>query len=641
MLHRTPAKEELVIPLLECATQESTRIEAYPSNNEPLDIEPMNLAQNILQWESNDDFESDSPASKNDGHDAFIHSQSSQPTHIDNPTIYPERPTSPKEHQFIPLELKLRSSPLKKIPTPEVSNSAKFPWLLKEIANQQQLLSTHSGTEIDESIPVRFYAWLASTIKAAKILAQSRDRGVQKKRNIISLRDVKVALEMQSVDFGALQGSVKVSKKFFGKSVGVWSVPESDLQLNHQVIEVKRYSTGHFSLLEKNKFVSGFEIYGRDWRAIALYIKSRSWRQVYSYARRYISCLERRSQPLPPKALESGSFYTLDGKPKNAPRAVKVNYLLNKNPEFDSDEKLKFVEAIEEFGTDWQRIAKLVGTRNAKQVRDYSMIYFLEQRGKSQVPKETISENLSRSQYHYNLSPLIPIMIPSPRATKSNFSAAECLLFQKGLELYGRDWPAITKIVKTRDGKALRLYAARYFLHLFRSGIPLPAKVIETGVAYTLSGKPWQSHSKTSILYRNYSAGLYTSIPEPPLLLNTNIGPIEQYLLTPKTPNIHPISLSVVKDETVNESIPDNIEVALHGTLIEPIPDIEVARTLLEIHTGPVNITRSPTKAKILIPRRKPRISLKTRPQNLQSRNMRRSKNTNLSEDRITNSDSE
>ncbi|KAJ2357677.1 hypothetical protein GGF43_001311 [Coemansia sp. RSA 2618] len=59
--------------------------------------------------------------------------------------------------------------------------------------------------------------------------------------------------------------------------------------------------------------------------------------------------------------------------------------------------------------------------------------------------------------------------------------------FNEGLELFGRSWSGISEHVVTRDPKSIRSHAQKYFIKLFRDGIPLPAKVRESGEGYTLS----------------------------------------------------------------------------------------------------------------------------------------------------------
>ncbi|KAJ2908065.1 hypothetical protein GGI21_003258, partial [Coemansia aciculifera] len=74
-------------------------------------------------------------------------------------------------------------------------------------------------------------------------------------------------------------------------------------------------------------------------------------------------------------------------------------------------------------------------------------------------------------------------------------------LFNEGLELFGRSWSEISGHVITRDAKSIRSHAQKYFIKLFRDKMPLPAKVMESGEGYTLSGRPLDPNSAAARPY--------------------------------------------------------------------------------------------------------------------------------------------
>ena len=82
--------------------------------------------------------------------------------------------------------------------------------------------------------------------------------------------------------------------------------------------------------------------------------------------------------------------------------------------------------------------------------------------------------------------------------------------FLEGLELYGRDWGKLSAHVGTRDRNSVRSHTQKYFLRLYRSGTPLPAKVLESGAGYTLSGKPLDPNSAAARPY------MQSSVPHAP-----------------------------------------------------------------------------------------------------------------------------
>ncbi|KAJ1799665.1 hypothetical protein LPJ59_001670 [Coemansia sp. RSA 2399] len=81
-------------------------------------------------------------------------------------------------------------------------------------------------------------------------------------------------------------------------------------------------------------------------------------------------------------------------------------------------------------------------------------------------------------------------------------------MFYRGLELYGRSWGEISEHVGTRDPKSIRSHAQKYFIKLFRDSIPLPAKVLESGEGYTLSGRPLDPNSAAARPYLQHTMQL-------------------------------------------------------------------------------------------------------------------------------------
>lgn len=81
------------------------------------------------------------------------------------------------------------------------------------------------------------------------------------------------------------------------------------------------------------------------------------------------------------------------------------------------------------------------------------------------------------------------------------FTDLEIEKFKAGLELFGRDWQSLSKYVETRDSNACKSHAQKYFIKLFRDQIALPAKVVESGSGYTLSGKELDPESAAAKPY--------------------------------------------------------------------------------------------------------------------------------------------
>ena len=76
------------------------------------------------------------------------------------------------------------------------------------------------------------------------------------------------------------------------------------------------FTSGPWSLEEHDRFVEALNLHGRDWSAVTVYIgTNRKQSSIRSHAQRYFMILYNDGQPLPSKVLESGSGYTLSGKP--------------------------------------------------------------------------------------------------------------------------------------------------------------------------------------------------------------------------------------------------------------------------------------------------------------------------------------
>ncbi|KAJ2722386.1 hypothetical protein GGI07_003348 [Coemansia sp. Benny D115] len=96
------------------------------------------------------------------------------------------------------------------------------------------------------------------------------------------------------------------------------------------------------------------------------------------------------------------------------------------------------------------------------------------------------------------------------------YTDEEEIKFNEGLELYGRAWGDISAHVVTRDAKSIRSHAQKYFIKLFRDKLPLPAKVLESGDGYTLSGKPLDPNSAAARPYLQHVMQLDPPAPRAP-----------------------------------------------------------------------------------------------------------------------------
>jgi hypothetical protein len=63
----------------------------------------------------------------------------------------------------------------------------------------------------------------------------------------------------------------------------------------------------------------------------------------------------------------------------------------------------------------------------------------------------------------------------------------------------------LVEFIGTRNCDAVKSHAQKHFIKLFRLGLPLPPKVVETGAGYTLSGSPLDPESAAAKPYLSRS----------------------------------------------------------------------------------------------------------------------------------------
>uniref|UniRef100_A0A7S1TEP4 Uncharacterized protein n=1 Tax=Compsopogon caeruleus TaxID=31354 RepID=A0A7S1TEP4_9RHOD len=143
--------------------------------------------------------------------------------------------------------------------------------------------------------------------------------------------------------------------------------------------------------------------------------------------------------------------------------------------------------------------------------------------------------------------------------------------FLEALERFGRDWKACAAFIGTRTDEGVRSHAQKYFIKLFRAGMPLPQKVQETGTGYTLSGNPLNPKSKAAL---DYLARKPRSLPA------SKVGP---WLTTQEENNFEP-PLAPGKQADAERTVQNKTDVnARRRPRIMPLPmDLGPAHTQAE-----------------------------------------------------------
>ncbi|KAI7903590.1 uncharacterized protein BX663DRAFT_507009 [Cokeromyces recurvatus] len=87
------------------------------------------------------------------------------------------------------------------------------------------------------------------------------------------------------------------------------------------------YNTGAYTDLEEQRFIEGLELFGRDWTKLQSHVGTRDGTSIRSHAQKHFIKMYRDQIPLPPKVLETGSGYTLSGKPLDPNSSAAKPYL--------------------------------------------------------------------------------------------------------------------------------------------------------------------------------------------------------------------------------------------------------------------------------------------------------------------------
>ncbi|GJD09915.1 NADH-cytochrome b5 reductase 1 [Galdieria sulphuraria] len=87
------------------------------------------------------------------------------------------------------------------------------------------------------------------------------------------------------------------------------------------------------------------------------------------------------------------------------------------------------------------------------------------------------------------------------RKAPSKWTEEEEKRFLEALNLFGRDWQKCAEYMGTRDANNFRSHAQKYFIRLYKQGLPVPPKVAESGQGHTLSGKPLDPNSAAARCY--------------------------------------------------------------------------------------------------------------------------------------------
>ncbi|KAG0261689.1 hypothetical protein BG011_000785 [Mortierella polycephala] len=122
------------------------------------------------------------------------------------------------------------------------------------------------------------------------------------------------------------------------------------------------------------------------------------------------------------------------------------------------------------------------------------------------VPQQTLKNESSTPTASQKTSPAVAskskkVKENAPGMNTGVYSEEEERAFVEALDIFGRNWRSVEEHVKTRDSNSIRSHAQKHFIKLFRDNIPLPAKILESGPGYTLSGNDLDPYSAAARPY--------------------------------------------------------------------------------------------------------------------------------------------
>ncbi|KAJ2963594.1 hypothetical protein NQZ79_g1454 [Umbelopsis isabellina] len=117
------------------------------------------------------------------------------------------------------------------------------------------------------------------------------------------------------------------------------------------------------------------------------------------------------------------------------------------------------------------------------------------------APKDGETADVDAAPVHFEKKEKKPKKPLAEGMKTGTYDDDEEARFLEGLEMFGRDWSKLAAHIATRDPNSIRSHAQKHFIKLYRDNIPLPDKVKETGLGYTLSGKELDPNSAAAKPY--------------------------------------------------------------------------------------------------------------------------------------------
>jgi len=203
---------------------------------------------------------------------------------------------------------------------------------------------------------------------------------------------------------------------------------------------------------EHERFVFAFTQYGRKWRKVAEYVRTKTREQTKTHGRSYVKQLEREGKAVPP--LEKAGATDLHWTP---------------------EEEERLVAGLRIHGRRWKKVAKHVGTKTHQQTKskgEYNLKQ-LELAAEKTFTPEKIEKGRKAAKVPM---PKKKILGPKEQCVSHTaaWTAEEHERLVEGIKLFGQSWETLAAYVGTKTRAQTKNRGQHYLKKLEEEGKVIP-----------------------------------------------------------------------------------------------------------------------------------------------------------------------